>query len=275
MKRATLAVLSGLCVAALAMEAKAVGLILSWSDSGSDATTAAFPVSTQRENNAGGVLVPFGEDVFAFTDRNHQYNGARFTSAGVLTNTNPAVAGDVTVPIPAYLLGGEYMSTFNNNRDNAAYVMNVVVGPAVQAYLLIDNRVGETTTNAFDPPTLGTGASQMNWVLTDGWQVVNTGISPNGQRDFIALDEGSTPADFASRPAANANLGVGPGVLINNFYSIYTKSFPAGSTITLKEQNSGGINMYGLVVQPAVPEPASVLSLAAVGAIGLLRRRRA
>src|SRR5688572_19550688 len=43
----------------------------------------------------------FVEDAPMFVDRNHQWNGA-----------------GTTLPIPAYLLGGEYIMSGNDNRDN-------------------------------------------------------------------------------------------------------------------------------------------------------------
>ena len=226
--------------------------------------------------NSGGITTAveaarFGEDAFAYRDRSHQYNGTRFTSAGVLTATNPPVAGDVTVGLPSYLIGGEYISTLNGNRDNAAYKMHVTVGGPARMYLLLDNRIGEATAAPGNPPTLGAGV--MDWVLNDGWTVVNTGISPNGQPDFGAIDEGGTITDFSARPAANTNLGTGAGNLINNFFTVYSRDVAAG-TYTLQQQNSGGINMYGVVVT-AVPEPGVFGLISGVGLLALRRRRAA
>src|SRR3954471_24339811 len=61
-------------------------------------------VQAQRENDLGGTIVPFGEDAFGFTDRTHQYNGARFNASGV-PSTGTAV-GDVVIGLPSYLVGG-------------------------------------------------------------------------------------------------------------------------------------------------------------------------
>jgi hypothetical protein len=238
-------------------------VITSVTDEGSDAAIT----------NSGGITTgveatPFGEDAFSFRDRTHQYNGARFTSAGVLTNTNPPVAGDVTIGLPSYLIGGEYISTLNGNRDNAAYKMHVTVNQPARVYLLLDNRIGENPTRAGDGPTLGNGI--MDWVLADGFSIVNTGISPNGQPDFGAIDEGGTITDFSVRSTTPANLGTGPGNLINNYWAVYTRDVPAG-TFTLQQQNSGGINMYGVVVT-AVPEPGVFGLLAGAGLLALRRR---
>jgi hypothetical protein len=231
-------------------------------------------VAAQRENAIAGVISLFGEDKPIYLNRTHQYNGPRFTSAGVLTNVNPAAAGDITKGLPAYLIGGEYVSTFQEHRDNpVGFGINVTVAPAVNAYLLIDNRNGDgAAATPFDPPVL----TLLPWVLADGWVMQNTGISPNGQPDFVAADEGGTITDFNVRATTPAGLGVGPGVEIQSFFSVFKKSFPAGSTINLKQQASGGINMYGLVVQQ-VPEPSSIalLGLGSLALVGWkLRRNR-
>ena len=162
--------------------------------------------TAQRENDIAGVISLFGEDKPIYLDRTHQYNGPRFTSAGVLTATVPAAAGDVIQGLPAYLIGGEYVSTMQSHRDNLpGFRIDVTVGPAVNAYLLIDNRVGDSVNT--DPPTLAT----MPWVLADGWVLQNTGLSPNGQPDFAAVDEGATITDFNTRTTNVSGLGVGPG----------------------------------------------------------------
>jgi hypothetical protein len=231
-----------------ALSAPPVGyaqLITSVTDLNSDPAVVNGATS-QRENDLASVVVPFGEDVFTHTDRTHQYNGPRFTAAGVLTNADPPAGDDVTVGLPAYLIGGEYVSTMQGNVDNATFRLNVTVGPKVTAYLLIDNRIGDADFR--DPPRLGPGI--MGWVADDGWQQVNTGLSPNGQPDYAACDEGDAVTDFTLRAPNAAIQGTGPGVLINNFYTVYRKDFDAGATIELKEQNHTSALMYGLVVTP-------------------------
>ena len=238
--------------------------------SGSDAPLSGG-IEAQRENDLGGVIVPFGEDVFTFTDRTAQYNGPRFTAAGTLTFADAPAVSDVILGLPSYLLGAEYVSTLNTNRDNAAFQLTIDIGSRpVTAYLLIDNRVGDAANTT--PPALGSGGvGIMPWVADEGWTVVNTGLSPNGQPDFVAIDEGRTPANFGDRIANGANQGVGPGVLVNNAYTLFSKTFPAGATITLREQNDGtNDNMYGVVI---VPEPSTTILVAGAG-LGLAMRRR-
>jgi hypothetical protein len=189
-----------------------------------------------------------------------------------LTFADAPAVSDVTLGLPGYLLGAEYVSTLNSNRDNPAFqlLVGVTALRPVTAYLLIDNRVGDGGNT--NPPALGSGGvGVMPWVADDGWSIVNTGISPNGQPDFVAIDEGRTPANFADRIANGTNQGTGPGVLVNNAYTLFSKTFPAGGTITLKEQNDGtNDNMYGLVV---VPEPTST-TLLVCAILGLAAARR-
>jgi hypothetical protein len=225
----------------------------------------------QVENEIGGSIVPFGEDAFAYLDRTHQFNGPRFNTSGALTTT--VTATDTILGVPSYLVGGEYVSTNNTHRDNATFQMDVTVGPAVTAYLLVDNRIGSGTANSTnDPPTLTT---VMNWVLTDGWVQKNSGISPGGNPDTVGMDEGATITDFATRSTNTTNLATGAGQSVNSYFTVYEKSFPVGSTITLREQNDGGSrNMYGLVLTE-VPEPSviGVMAVAAFAGLGGRRRR--
>jgi hypothetical protein len=258
---ATLAI----CLAAQVAEA---AIITNVAVSGGDASVTNGPPSgAQRENDLAGTIVPFGEDVPAYLDRTHQHNGPRFSAAGTLSTA----AGDPASGLPSYLVGGEYVSTMQSNRDNpAGFQINVTVNQPVTAYLLLDNRLGSAANT--DPPTLGSGGvGLMAWVADDGWVQKITGYSPNGQPDYTAVDEGATITDFNTRSTNTTGLGTGPGNEIQNFYTVYTKTFPAGD-ILLKEQNGGGINMYALVVQP-VPEPAGIAMLGGIAVLGLTRRR--
>jgi hypothetical protein len=192
----------------------------------------------------------FKEDAEIMTDRVHNWNG-------VLTN----------IPLPSYLLNQEYIQIANNNRDNAAFRLDITVGGPASIFLLLDNRIGDgVATNA---PTLG-GAT-MQWVLDQGWQPAATGQNRFGdptRPDEAGVDEGSA-TDGTGR-------GTGPGNDINNYSSVYFKDVPAG-TFSLFQQNAGGLNMYGVVVTPPqiVPEPGALGLLAAgAGLLAWARRRR-
>ena len=89
--------------------------------------------------------------------QHHRYIDAPVGTAGLVSDND--------VLIPSYLLGGEYIMSGNDNRDNASYQLDISVSEAVRAYMLIDNRLpdGESTT----PPGIGDGA--MQWIIDDGW----------------------------------------------------------------------------------------------------------
>jgi hypothetical protein len=97
----------------------------------------------------------FGNHAPCFVDRNHRWTNA-----------------SVTVSIPSYLLGQEYIMSGNDNRDNSGYILDVSVATAVNVYMLIDNRLGG---NNADPPTFGPTA--MQWILDEGWMPVITGAN--------------------------------------------------------------------------------------------------
>jgi hypothetical protein len=198
-------------------------------------TGQTFPVSVVDEPFIGAAIGTsykvgfFGNHAPTFVDRNHRYTNA-----------------SATVLIPSYLVGGEYIMSGNDNRDNTNYVLNVTVSQAVQAYLLIDNRLSDTfNTNA---PTFD--ATHMQWVKDQGWSAVAGGNNRLGiktEPDEIGIDEGADGT-------------------INNWYSIYTKAFPAG-TFQLKQADNAGQNMYGVVITPPAQFTSNpILSIARQGA---------
>jgi fibronectin type 3 domain-containing protein len=226
------------CALALPMSLPAA--IVSISETGTDA--GRFSIIEPAGSPNGTV---FQEDAWIFTDRTHEYNGPAFDGAGNLSTGGATVLG-----LPDYLVGHPYVANANNHRDNANYTLTVTVDTISRIYLLIDNRVGDGA-NA-TPPTLGSGGvGLMAWVADMGFAQVNTGISPNGQPDFVGADEGAQLT--ASDPAARTHLAtVGAGVGLNQFFTVYAKTISAGS-ITLRQQAAGSLNMYGVVVAPFVP----------------------
>jgi len=186
----------------------------------------------------------FGHFAATFVDRNHRY-------------ANDPVSGVPTLPIPAYLVGNEYIMSGNDNRDNASYRLDVTVANPSIAYMLIDNRMSASTdpTDNLDPPAFD--ATHMQWILDDGWTATSNGfnrvVDPS-RPDELAIDEGADGT-------------------INQWYSVYFKQVPAG-TFTLRQADNTGQNMYGVVIGP-VPEPATMLGLAAITMLGAMRRRRA
>lgn len=183
----------------------------------------------------------FGNGAPAFVDRNHRY-------LDDLANN---------LPIPKDLIGGEYIMSGNDNRDNASYRLDVTVAQPARVYMLIDNRLsdGDNAT----PPTFD--ATHMQWILDGGWAAAF-----NGLNRFADL---SLPGEVGIDEGADGT--------INQWYSVYYKDFGAG-TLTLWQADNAGRNMYGVVVQPlgptGVPEATSsalLLLLAACG-IGCIRR---
>ncbi|MBM3845191.1 MAG: hypothetical protein FJ405_02745 [Verrucomicrobia bacterium] len=204
-----------------------------------------FSVSVANEPIPGAVVGTtytagtFGHHVPAFVDRNHRYAN------------DPGTGGGNPLNIPGYLLGHEYILSGNDNRDNASYVLDVTIGFQSIFYMLIDNRLGDAE-NVL-PPTFG--PTKMQWILDDGWAAVMTGANRLGSMsrpDEVAIDEGADGT-------------------INQWYSVYSKTFEAG-TLRLRQADNAGQNMYGVVVA-VVPEPG-VIGFAALGALALVLRRR-
>ena len=214
-------------------------------------TGQTFPVSVAGEPTPSSTIgqiytVPaFGNQVPSYVDRNHRYMNDPGTGGGGVDN------------IPAYLIGAQYIMSGNDNRDNATYRLDVTVDRDVIAYMLIDNRMSASTAtdDPNDPPAFDT--THMQWILDQGWVATANGLNRLGSTarpDEVAIDEGADGT-------------------INNWFSVYSKQFPAG-TFSLFQADNAGQNMYGVVIT-GVPEPTSLLGLATVCVLGLARRRRA
>jgi hypothetical protein len=220
------AFLLGVALASLPLSALPVITDISQTG-GIDTKPPKFTGQTFDHPNLGaGYTVPFfAEDVAAFNDRNHQWNGAA-----------------VDLPLPDYLVGGEYIMLANDNRGNDQKVTTVTISQPSLVYLLVDNRLGGGG-NA-TPPTLGTTREAgMGWMLLDGWTPVQNGLNRSGNPDVpdeVGVDEGAG--------------GVGPGVALNQWSSVYVKSIAAGQ-FTLYQANNAGQNMYGVVVKPVPDTP--------------------
>ncbi|MCZ7638052.1 MAG: hypothetical protein M5U12_19620 [Verrucomicrobia bacterium] len=190
-----------------------------------------------NEPTTGAVGTPFtcgffGEEVPAFVDRNHEWTGAT-----------------PTLLIPKYLLGGEYIMSGNDNRDNPSYSLQVTIAKKSFVYMLIGDRMGDGD-NA-NPPNhpnwtgdrSGDGVPDMQWIVDEGWTPVKTGHNRHGNPDWpdhIGVDESAD--------------GAGPGQGVNQWSSIYLKVFDAG-TFTLGAPDNSGQNMYGAVVVPYPEKP--------------------
>jgi hypothetical protein len=187
--------------------------------------TAKFTGETFTGPNLGTYTVPlFGEDVKAFADRIHEWNGAT-----------------PSLPIPDYLRGGEYIMIRNDNRDNSGLRLDIALSRTAYVYFLVDNRIPDNVNNT--PPNL---ANHMTWLLANGWTPVRNGHNRTGNLDWpdeIGVDEGTD------------GLGAGPGVSINQYASIYVKIEPAGTFSAFRADNATR-NMYGVVVKAIEPPPS-------------------
>jgi len=101
-------------------------------------TGVTWDRTVANEPTVGAVGTPFtcgffGEEVPAYVDRNHEWTGAT-----------------PTLLIPKYLLGGEYIMSGNDNRDNPDYQLDVTIAKKSFVYLLIDDRLGDG--NNANPP---------------------------------------------------------------------------------------------------------------------------
>jgi hypothetical protein len=177
----------------------------------------------------------FGSAAPAMVDRSHRY-------LNDLTNN---------VSIPSYLLGADYIMSGNDNRDNAAYRLDITVNAAARAYMLIDNRLSDG--DGANPPTFG--PTSMQWVLDQGWVATATGNNRGANPaapDEVGFDEGANDT-------------------VDQYMSIYYKDFAPG-TFSIFQADNAGRNMYGVAVTP-VPEPGTV-AFFGLGLAAVLRRRR-
>jgi hypothetical protein len=216
-------------------------------------------------------LTPLGEESFVFVDRTHELTSARYDPATGLLNT---AATGTLVGFPSYLNGVQYVANANDNRTAGTdavlndYLVTYTVDTPSFAYLLLDNRLDGTAgnvskTNTTDPNLGG----NLAWVINDGWTRVNTGMMPNGQADYLGIDEGATVAS----PDLRTHHDLGPGISLNQFYAIYSKEVDGSFVTRGIRQPTGSGNMYVVAVAP-IPEPGTI-GLIAVGVGALLARR--
>lgn len=143
------------------------------------------------------------EDAPVYVDRFFQWNGE--TASG----------------IPAYLRGGDYVKTFNDDKLADQYQIEVTLSQPVTLYVLMDPRV--------EPP---------EWLTSS---FTDTG-------DIIGIDESH------HHLAGGENmLEVGAGRSIDRTRSVWKMTVPKAGTITLGRNGEGSsraISMYGIVAVP-------------------------
>lgn len=153
------------------------------------------------------------EDSKAFVDRiYHEWNGVD-------------VEG-----MPSYLLGGDYVKTFNDDKMNPSLKISVNISRPATLYLLLDNRVPVPS-----------------WLPKD---FEDTG-------DDLGIDEGFVDGGVR---LFDQYAAVGPGVSIDNTFSIWKREIGEPSVVRLGAieepapgPNPSWINMYGIVAVPLGP----------------------
>ncbi|WP_437207000.1 FecR domain-containing protein [Planctomicrobium sp. SH664] len=141
----------------------------------------------------------FGEDAKIYVDRPHEFNG--MTEAG----------------LPAYLLGADYLMTFNGDKQLDLRLSITLSRPA-DLYLIFDDRTA--------PPS---------WL----------------KNEFILMPEG-VGIDEQTVSTGPERLGVGPGVSVDRQLSLWKRSIPQPGTVELGSVNaySDSSLMYAIVVVP-------------------------
>ncbi len=157
-------------------------------------------------------------------------------SGGGDETSRPANA---TNRFPAYLQGQQYVWFLQDVRHYTNYSCKITVDCPSTFYLLVDNRVNDYLPNSeYDDPSFG--PPDTLWVLREGWKRVNTGLSPNGEADYVGIDEG--------------NNGT-----INQVYAVYSKTLNKPGSVSLGTEFDG--NIYCLVVSTNPGPPAKLVQI--------------
>ncbi len=146
------------------------------------------------------------EDALAFVDREaHQWNGVDESG------------------MPPYLIGGDYVKMFNNDKFNHEIRVNVKLTFPANLYVLFDNRLPVP-----------------EW-LRNGFR--DTG-------DDIGMDAGP----FFSKGARHNETppGIGPGLSVEDTFSVWVKEVSVPGNIYLGSTEAPELepNMYGIVAVP-------------------------
>jgi hypothetical protein len=153
-------------------------------------------------------LIPGGfvEDCRAYVDRQHEWNG--ISEAG----------------LPEFLLGGDYVMTFNEDKTDTEFEIAVELAQPANLYVVIDNRVPAPA-----------------WLVSE---FVDTGVD-------VGLDE--------VHLHVNMETAAGSGKSLDQFYSVWKRVVPAASIVILgplgheKYTRPARVvqrGMYGIVATP-------------------------
>jgi hypothetical protein len=162
----------------------------------------------------------FGEDCPAFVDRLHQWNGIDETG------------------LPSFLLGADYVMTFNDDKVLTDLQIAVELAHPVTMYILWDDRI--------EPPT---------WLKKD--------FSETGSR--VGLDE----SYIDRKHGKSRKLGIGPGDRVDFEFSVWEREVYEASTVVLGpvqfeetdlKPREVPQSMYGIAVTPLFPRSAETAS---------------
>ena len=221
-----LPVLTGVALVLLLAIGLGVGAEISLSDQGEGCDyLSGAPIKLPAAMMATNL---FGPGVRVITNRKHTAQAAAFDASGALSRSASAAPG----VFPPYLVGQPYVWFLQEVRHYTNYCCTVTVHGPATFYLLVDNRVNDFgELSSLDDPTFGPPDTE--WIPRDGWQRVNTGISPKvggtNRADYVSIFEG----------------GVGIGA-VDQFYAVYSKTMTNAGSIRLRTQYEG--NMYCVVI---------------------------
>jgi hypothetical protein len=154
------------------------------------------------------------EDAPSYVDRKHQWNG--LDDRG----------------LPPYLLGGDYVKTFNDDKVTEDLVITLKLEEPAQVYVLVDDRLEDT-----------------RWLEE---HFVDTG-------DVVGIDEGPTVR------VPKREMGAGPGRSIDNTFSVWKSREICRDSVTIgpygpvgrkatEEGPKAKLNMIGIIAVRAASQ---------------------
>jgi hypothetical protein len=144
------------------------------------------------------------EDARSFVDRPHEWNGVKGKG------------------MPSYLLGADYVKTFNDDKVNQKVEIRVTLERPAILYVLLDKR---------SPPP--------NWLRENFFNTYDeVGLDGGGYKRFGI--------------GAEKTVDIGPGNSVDDTFSIWRLDVPKAGTVKLGAMQSGGQyhNMYGIAAVP-------------------------
>lgn len=169
--------------------------------------------STESWNYYEVVLGGMREDARAYVDRvGHEWNGLD------------------TSGMPSYLLGGDYVRMFNNDKWAKDYELEISLARPATLYVLFDDR-----------------SAAPDW-LTENFEDTGDNIGLD-RGPFTMRKSGVLNEDFAS--------GVGPGMSVEDTLSVWRRRIDHAGVVRIGGTQSPhiSINMYGVVAVPDAPAP--------------------